>query len=371
KGGCFTDQESIRRPFTVQVNFTLPKEDADDKSIAEETVSPSPSVNVPSATQEANPQKVGWLGKIGGFFFGSPAMATAPPKGTTETIPIPQIIFPFEKQCVSLGPRFEVVWTEVPDAESYLVELRGRNQFGLVVYIAIAGAAFDSKTKLNRFVDPNPGDGIVQSRTQPTLEAVYTLRVAAVVNGVTGDFSSKQVFSLSSSCPIPPDYEFIDIDFNDDRTFDGKDLFAYAASWYSATTEEKVDERLDLTRDGFVDANDEIFYLTLFRDRAFLPKSPPLDAPEPRAPEEGSQVRFAQTQVNGGVLFNWIPPATTEEAIPYIYEVEINRPDGNSRVFAILNEFVLFHLTVGGNYRWRVRAISDDYTFGSWSSHLA
>ncbi len=367
KGQCFSDTETFRRPFTVEVNFTLPK-DAESQETVED------SEPEPEEEKEGEvPVKVGWLERVGGFFFGTAAAASSPPKGATDTVevPVPDVIFPFERQCVSLGPFFDVVWTEVPDADSYLVELRGRNQFGLVIFIAIADADFDSETKLNQFVDPIPGDGIVQSRTQPTLEAVYTLRVAAIVDGVTGAFSSKRVFDLSASCPIPPEFEFIDIDFNDDRTFDGKDMFAYAASWYSATTEESVDPRLDLVPDGFIDVNDMLTYQNLFRFRAVLPKSPPLKAPDPQAPEEGSEVRFAQTQADGGVFFNWIPPATNEEAIPYIYEIQINRPDGVSRVFAILNEFVFFPLTVDGLYRWRVRAISDDFTFGLWSSFIA
>ncbi|MCA9439428.1 MAG: hypothetical protein KC964_01380, partial [Candidatus Omnitrophica bacterium] len=362
KGQCFADQETVRRPFTVQVNFTLPKEE-EEKAAEVESADP-----IESATEDSKPQKVGWLRKVGQFFLGSPAAAGGFPKGATDTVPVPKVIFPFEDQCVSLGPPFDVVWEEVPDAESYLVELRGKTRFGLIVYISIAGADFDSDTKINTFVDPTLGDGIVQSKTQPTLEAVYTLRVAAIVNGETGEFSPKRVFNLSPSCPIPPDFEYIDIDFNDDRTFDGKDVFAYAASWYSATTEEKVDNRLDLNPDGFIDILDMLSYRYLFRNRVILPKSPPLDPPILSAPPEGAQIRFAQTQSNGGVFFSWIPPATTEEAIPYIYEVQINRPPNSPlRVFALLREFTQFPLTESGLYRWRVRAIADDFTLGQWS----
>jgi len=364
KGQCFTETETVRRPITIQVNFTLPKQETEESSEEE------------SETEEAEPQtkdssfKVGWLERVGGFFFGTRAEAVAPPKGATveNEVPVPQVIFPFEQQCVPLGPRFDLVWSEVPEADAYLVELRGRNRFGLVVYIPIPGAEYDSQTKLNRVVDTNPGDNIVQVKTQPTLEAVYTVRVAAIVDGVTGELSSRRVFSLSPACPIIPNFPYIDLDFNDDRTFDGKDLFAYAAAWYSATSEEKVDKRVDLIVDGFVDVQDLLRYRELFRLRVYLPKSPPLDAPDPQSPEPGSQVLFAQTQANGGVFFNWIPPATNEEAIPYIYEVQINRPDGISRVFSIINEFVFFPLTVDGTYAWRVRAISDDFTLGRWSS---
>lgn len=354
KSPCHSDSESEIRPFTVQVNFT-------------------PTKDRTGAAPADSKTRLGWIERIGGFFLGYPAAASEFPeiKGATEEIPAPEVIFPFNRQCVPLGPRFDVAWTEVPDAEAYLVELRGRNQFGLVVFITIAGATYDPVTRLNRFVDPTPGDGIVQSRTQPTLGAVYTLRVAAVVNGVTGRFSPPRIFSLSSSCPPTPVFDFIDIDFNDDRKFDGKDLFAYAGAWYSATSEMHVDPRVDLIPDGDVDVLDLLQYRRLFKNRHLLPKSPPLDPPTPRAPEQGSDVLFAQTQANGGVFFNWIPPATTEEAIPFIFEVQINRPDGVSRVFAILNEFAFFPLTVDGLYRWRVRAISDDFTLGAWSNFIA
>ena len=230
------------------------------------------------------PQRTGWVHLLGDLLLGTPALAGEVPKDVSPEIEVPRILFPTYKQCVAPTP-FEVIWTEVPGATSYAVEIILRLSGGGTQYQNVINEA-TREGNFSIVIDDNIGNGVVKGAVHLTFpNGFHTIRVQARVGEDQGSFTGKTPFVVSTNCKQIPDYPFIDLDFNRNRRFDGADVLVFATKWMSATGEAEYDPRFDLypgvkrgfeypDPDGIVNVHDLLRYKKMFGERYLRPKSP-------------------------------------------------------------------------------------------------
>lgn len=335
----FIESGSVRRSFTLTLNYT-------------------------KTGKAATPAR-SFLGELTDFFLGQPASAAEPVVYKDDvSLVSPELLFPFAGQVITSTSPFPLMWAEVPNATTYAVEVQipGFTYFNVVDHVR------DSEN-LNIVTDDVVGDGIVAVSFQSTYRSTkYQFRVQARNDSGRGEFTGAQKFTISATGERP--YE--DIDFNQDGEYKGDDVLLYSRFWRSKWGDLLYDEQADLAPtapDYKVNAKDLISLLDLFTVRRELPKYPSIDAPRLITPEDATF--FGADSVGQSITFSWDPPLNGVENF-LAWEMELNLPTDSStpltkQFFSATPEYTT-RFSLEGFYSWRVRAIDNNGTRGTWSS---
>jgi hypothetical protein len=306
--------------------------------------------------------------EIKGLLFGEAAEAGEPAldKDFSLLAP-PKLIFPTKHQCLDTMSTFPLMWTEVPNATSYALEVT-LPVGNTIVYLNAQGVALDAE-HFSIITDSHPGDGVVSALLFSTFRSTnYRFRVQARFGNARGDFSLARRFEISSACVDPVELPYIDIDYSDNGDFDGSDVLVYSRFWRQSQGNPAYNVLADLAPtapDGFINAKDLLAYLNLFQKRDLLPRSIALPPPLLETPDEG--VFFGPESQGHDVHFTWMPQDNAfADPVLWEFEVEQSHNAGLSSFFTSKPEYFI-HFISDGLYVWRVRSYAADGTRGEWS----
>jgi hypothetical protein len=337
----YTQSQSLERTFSLDLGF--------------------------SKAGKAASKDLSLLEGIKGFLFGEPAQAEEANLDKVLPFPPPKLIFPTKHQCLDTMSPFPLMWTEVPNATSYALEVT-LPVGNTLHYLSAQGVALDAEN-FSIITDSQPGDGIVSALFFSTFRSKnYRFRVQARFGAARGEFSLPRRFEISSACDDPPELPYIDIDYSDDGDFEGGDVLVYSRFWRQSQGNPAYNVLADLapsTPDGIINAKDLLAYLNLFQQRDLLPHSIALPPPLLETPDDG--VFYPPEAQGQNIHFSWTPQDNAF-ADPVLWELEIETPDGGPpKPFFTAEPEYFTHFIPEGLYVWRVRSYAADGTRGEWS----
>ncbi len=315
-------------------------------------------------TGKAPEPKSNWIHSLLGFFIGMEAEAAEyrVPKDDIE-LASPTLQFPFSKQTITTTSPFPLIWSEVPNATTYAVEVRIPG----LVYFNLVGHQLNSEN-INQVTDDVVGDGIVTALFFSTYRSnKYQFRVQAREGTSRSPFSETRQFTISQAGELP----YVNIDYSGNGDYEGEDLLVYSSYWRSRKGDILYNEWADLvpgTPNGLINASDLISFIHFFQQRRSLPRYPLIEAPDLVEPEDGSL--FGPDMVGKDFRFSWDPPQGGVENL-LVWEIELSLPGDSStpitkQFFTAFNQYTT-RFSMEGFYSWRVRAIATDGTRGFWS----
>ncbi len=335
----FVQSGSVRRNFSLILNYT--KTGQTEKPIRS------------------------WMGNLMDFFIGAPVEAAEP--GTYKDdigLASCSLFFPFSKQVITSTSPFPMIWSEIPNAITYSVEVRipGFQYFNLY------GKKRDSEN-FNHVVDDVVGDGIVVALFSSTFPSKnYQFRVQARDENSRGPFSETRQFEISRTGILP----YVDIDYSRNGVYEGDDVLIYSKYWRAKKGDLLYNEWADLvpsSPNGLINASDLISFLGYFYNRKALPRYPLIDPPILVEPKNGTF--FGEESKGKAIHFTWLPPTEGIEHL-LVWEMELGLPSGSTvqsthQIYTASMEYSS-QFSGEGVYTWRVRAISTDGTRGNWSN---
>jgi hypothetical protein len=309
-----------------------------------------------------------WIDDLFGFFTGSAAEAADLGVNKDDTgLVSPTPRFPFLNQVITTTSPFPIIWSEVPNATSYAVEVSipGFIYFNLVDHVR------DSEN-LNIITDDVVGDGVVIASFFSTLPRKnYQFRVQARQDSTRSLFSGIRQFEISQTGQRP----YVNIDYSGSGDYEGEDVLVYSKYWRGKNGDSRYDQWADLapsTPNGQINVHDLIRFVDLFQDRRELPRYPPIDPPILVEPEDGSF--FGPETVGQKLHFAWDPPVRGVDNL-LVWEMELNLPTESptplAKQFFIASPDYTTYFSGEGVYSWRVRAVDEDGTRGAWSISFA
>lgn len=315
-------------------------------------------------TGKAPEPKSNWIHSLLGFFIGMEAKAAEyqVPKDDIE-LASPTLRFPFSKQVITTTSPFPLIWSEIPNATTYAVEVRIPG----LIYFNLVGHQLNSEN-INQVTDEVVGDGIVTALFFSTYRSnKYQFRVQARVGTSRSPFSETRQFTISQTGELP----YVNIDYSGNGDYEGDDLLVYSSYWRSRKGDLLYNEWADLAPgipNGLINAPDLISFISYFQQRRSLPRYPLIDAPTLVEPEDGSL--FGPDMVGKDFQFIWETPQGGVENL-LVWEIELSLPGDSStpitKQFFTANNLYVTRFSMEGFYSWRVRAVATDGTRGPWS----